>query len=358
MLNIEVLGSGRIDENDSAFPSTVQLPDGTILCSYSETGGQYVHGGTGYSRSNDNGQTWIPIGTLCPRITGTVEAANYLKLTFDPKRNRIYAYGACLIGSADSDFGDRDMKPILCISDDLGENWSESVPVPVPYDFPLEISDRLMLTSSGRLIAPMATLENQQKLGERVVGIPSDDGGETWGEPITIFHDPAGERGYFEQKLTPLPDGRLLAVAWTVTLGDYADLENSYAISSDNGETWSAPRSTGIQGQTMTPLAIDGDRILVTYNRRFGHQGVVAAIVTIEADGCWNIQAEELLYDAGSHKQAEERQTGKLQDELDTFAFGFPTPLKLANDEYLMTHWSVEQGVCGIRWTRFRIVNL
>ena len=35
MPNIDILGSGRIDNRDSAFPQAVQLPDGDILCSFS-----------------------------------------------------------------------------------------------------------------------------------------------------------------------------------------------------------------------------------------------------------------------------------------------------------------------------------
>ncbi|QDU79391.1 BNR/Asp-box repeat protein [Polystyrenella longa] len=354
MTTITMLETGRLDERESAFPSTVRLPDGTLLCSYSIEGGQYVHGGTELSRSTDGGKTWERAGTVSP-ATKDPETANFLKLTFDKNSNRLYAYGARLLGSPDVAFGDRKMIPVICHSDDLGQSWTAAEPLPVPYDFPLEISDRLLLTTSGRLLAPMATLEHQQLLGERVLGLPSDDAGESWQEPFVVFRDPERKRGYFEQKLTPLPDGRLLAVAWTVTLGDYTDLENSYAISEDNGATWSVPQSTGIQGQTMTPLALSENRILITYNRRFGDQGVVAAVVTIMDDGTWQVEAEHILYDAGQHKKREEKQSGNLQDELDTFAFGFPTPLKISNDEFLMTHWSVEQGVCGIRWTRFEV---
>ncbi|MEZ6047729.1 MAG: hypothetical protein R3C11_19550 [Planctomycetaceae bacterium] len=104
----------------------------------------------------------------------------------------------------------------------------------------------------------------------------------------------------------------------------------------------------------MTPLALADNRVLLTYNRRFGDQGVVAAIVSLE-DAGWKLETEQILYDAGLHKKREQQESGSLQDELDTFAFGFPTPLRLTENEFLATHWSVEQGKCGIRWTRFRI---
>ena len=37
--SIEILGSGRLDERESAFPQAVQLPDGDVLCSFSVGGG-------------------------------------------------------------------------------------------------------------------------------------------------------------------------------------------------------------------------------------------------------------------------------------------------------------------------------
>ena len=61
---LKILGTGRIDERESAFPQAVQLPNGDVLCSFSVGGGQYVHGGSDWARSTDGGQTWKIEGQL------------------------------------------------------------------------------------------------------------------------------------------------------------------------------------------------------------------------------------------------------------------------------------------------------
>ena len=66
MPSLKIISTGRIDQRESAFPQTVQLPSGDILCSFSVGGGQYVHGGTDWSRSTDGGQTWRSVGSGLP----------------------------------------------------------------------------------------------------------------------------------------------------------------------------------------------------------------------------------------------------------------------------------------------------
>ena len=55
MPSIQILNTGRLDEQESAFRQAVQLPDGEILCSFGVGGGQFVHGGTDWVRSTDGG---------------------------------------------------------------------------------------------------------------------------------------------------------------------------------------------------------------------------------------------------------------------------------------------------------------
>lgn len=81
---LEILGTGRIDERESAFPQSVQLPNGDILCSFGVGGGQFVHGGTDWARSTDGGSTWRIEGTLLPHSIDP-PSANFLKLSLDRK---------------------------------------------------------------------------------------------------------------------------------------------------------------------------------------------------------------------------------------------------------------------------------
>ena len=347
--SIAIVATGWIDRADSAFPKAVALPDGSLLCSYSDAGGAYATGGTGLSRSVDGGRTWtrepdvLPVGTNPP-------SSNFLKLSRDADGRTLYAYGTC---SADIDgrvFGTRPATAILCTSQDQGRTWSAPVEVPMPTDM-LEVSDAVLVLGSGRLVAPAATVDPGRP-GERVVAAISDDGGRTWPRTVDVLRDPTGRLGYLEQKLVDLGDGRLLATAWTVTMDDLADQPNSHAMSTDDGLTWTAPRSIGTHGQTLSATPLGADRVLLLYNRRYGRQGVVMAIADL-ADEAWPIVWEGLLHDAAAERQ---RAPGAdAIEEMKAFAFGFPTAVRLPDGDLLATWWaSVDGGPTGIAWARLR----
>ena len=351
MATIEILDSGRIDERESAFPMAVQLPAGDLLCSFGVGGGALVTGHTEWARSTDRGKNWSIEGTILPP-DDQQGRANFLKLTVSEDRQTVFAYGAWIDANTDEQFGQRDSRALLCRSLDGGLSWSDTTEVLFPEDCPLEVSHGLLALEHGRLLAPAATLPAADRLGEKVFVALSDDDGASWNHQVP-FHDPAGELGYFEQKFARLPGGCVMGVAWTVTLGDYLDQENSFVISRDNGSSWGPIQPTGIRGQTMTPLSLGEDRLLVFYNRRHGDQAIMACLVTF-SDHAWTVHQEQVMYDAKTHYvRPESVQSGV--DELDDFAFGFPTGIVLDDGSILATHWCVEGGACGIRWTRLSV---
>lgn len=352
MPSIEVIGTGRIDERDSAFPQAVQLLGGDLLCSFSVGGGPNAQGGTDWARSTDGGETWSLEGTILAP-TEDPYTTNFLKLSLSPDGGTVYAYGSRSDREPGEGFGEGSNHPVLCRSADDGRTWSAPQVIPMPCDCALEISHGLLALASGRLLAPAATLPSQERLGEQVLAAVSDDGGETWPTHAVVFEDPQGKLGYFEQKLAQIAPGRVMATCWTVTLGEVVDQPDSFAISDDDGSTWGPARSTGIRGQTMTPIPLGGDRLLVLYNRRYGDQGIVMALVTF-TDTSWSIVYEGLMYDARARRERPtDLETGV--QEFDSFAFGFPTAIRLQDGSILATHWCQEDGDFGIRWTKLRI---
>ena len=292
MPSIEILDTGRIDERDSAFPQAVQLPNGDILCSFNVGGGAHVTGGTDWARSTDGGQTWNVEGTLVPRVGNATSA---LKLSISADGKTVYAYGSRSYREEGGRFGEGRNEPIFCTSTDGGHTWSEPTVVPMMGFSPLEISHGALALQSGRLLAPGATLESQDKLGRLVIAAVSDDGGQSWPRHATVFEDPDGVHGYFEQKLAEsLPraghgvePGLLISTCWTIVMDGVKDIDDHFTISRDDGLTWSRPKPTGIMGQTMTPIPLGGDRLLVLYNRRYGQQGVIMNLVTF-TDDTWD----------------------------------------------------------------------
>lgn len=352
MPSIEIIGTGRMDDRDSAFPQAIQLPNGELLCSFSVGGGPSVDGGTEYARSTDNGDTWRLEGSVLPPTTDPI-TSNFLKLTLSPDGKTIYAYGSRSYREPGQKFGEGKNEAVLCTSTNEGRTWSAPSVVPMPCDCATEISHGALPLQSGRLLAPAATLPSQDRLGEKVLVAISDDGGATWGSHAAVFEDPEKRLGYFEHKLAEFAPGRIMGVCWTVTLGDVVDQPNSFTISEDNGATWGPARSTGIMGQTMTPIPLGGDRLLVLYNRRYGGQGIVMNLVTF-TDDAWTIHHEGLMYDARAKRDRPENlETGV--EEFDYFAFGFPTAIQLQDGALLATHWCKEEGAFGIRWTKLRV---
>ena len=352
---IEIIASGRIDEDDSAFARAIALPDGELLCSYSNAGGSYATGGTGLSRSTDGGRTWRrEADILSVRVQPPV--SNFLKLSRSADGSVLYAYGSRSADVEGAEFGERSASAVLCSSTDRGQTWSAPVAVPMPSDA-LEISEAVLVTRTGRLLAPAAIIE-PERLGEQVVVAISDDGGRSWTRHAICLQDPAGVMGYLEQKLVDLGDGRLLATAWTVTMDGLVDRPNSYAMSTDDGLTWTPPRSIGTRGQTLSATPLGGDRVLLLYNRRYGRQGVVAAIARI-TDTDWPILWEGLLHDAAASR---ERAPGAdAIEEMRAFAFGFPTAVRLPDGGFLATWWASldgePTGPTGILWARLHLVD-
>ncbi len=351
MPSIKILQTGRLDRRDSAYPQAVQLPGGDILCSFSVGGGPNVHGGTDWARSSDSGETWCVEGTILPPSSDPA-STNFLKLSLSHDGKTIFAYGARLYRQIGAKLGEGRRVAVMCASQDNGRTWSDAREVPMPVSCPLEISHGILPLDSGRLLAPAATLPDRTRLGEQVLVAISDDGGQTWPAHSIVFEDPQKKLGYFEQKLARIAPGRVMATAWTVTLGDVQDRPNSFCISEDNGNNWGPTCSTGINGQTLTPIPLGDNRLLVLYNRRYGRQAIVAALVTFDTDN-WTLHHETLLYDPQSQRDRKTIQSDGL-DELDSFAFGFPTAIPLNDNTFLATFWSKEQGACGIRWTKLR----
>jgi hypothetical protein len=345
---IEVEASGVIDDRDSAYPQAVELRDGSILCSYSNAGGQLATGGTDLARSTDGGRSWSWAGTVLPESTRP-PTSNFLKLARSSDGATLFAYGARLEVRDDPRFGERSTEAIVCISRDAGRTWSP----PRILDFRcrrLEVSSPVLCLADGAVLAPAATIEGG-RLGERVLALRSSDGGGTWGQQTTVFDDPYGERGYLEHKFCAAEPGRIIATAWTIRMADVADLPNSYAISTDGGRSWSRPRMTDLGCQTLSAVWLGGDRLLALGNVRTEHPGIVGCIVRVGRDGGWRTESLDYVFRPSASSRSQIDGSDGLE-AMRAFGFGFPTGLRLRDGSVLATFWVRAGERTQVRWAR------
>ena len=232
--------------------SFVTLKNGRILFAYSRFsggGGDNDSGDIAVIHSDDDGRTWSDLEILIAN-SGEMNcmSASFLRLQ-DERIALMYAVKN----------GFHDCRPRIVFSDDEMETWSDPVePIGAPGYFVVN-NDRLVQTSTGRLIVP-AAYHRMKGFDARAwdafdsKGIAlwylSDDGGETWHESPTWWALPiTSTSGMQEPGVVELDRGKLFSWCRTSTgyqWGTWSD---------DDGETWWAPAPTGFISP-CSPLSI------------------------------------------------------------------------------------------------------
>jgi len=143
-----------------------------------------------------------------------------------------------------------DCRPVMRISTDEGERWSEPQPVGAAPGYFVLNSDRVIQLKDGRLVVPLAfhrarasDPKNYRSLDMRAIALwyLSDDEGKSWREADTWWALPARTgTGLQEPGVVELADGRLFS--WMRT--DQSAQFGCY--STDDGKSWSLPEATAL----------------------------------------------------------------------------------------------------------------
>jgi sialidase-1 len=184
-----------------------------------------------------------------------------------------------------------------------------------------------------------------------MVAFLSADRGRSWPEYRDVMRDPQERVIYWESKIVELLDGRLLAVAWAYDQVAGADLPNHYALSADGGNSWSAPRSTGLRGQTPTPHVLDDGRVLTVY-RRMDRPGLWANLSRLEGDR-WVNEGEAAIW--GAAAQGLTGDSSNMVQNFQVLRFGAPSITRLDDGAIFVAFWCYEDCVSVIRWYRLAV---
>jgi hypothetical protein len=245
------------------------------------------------------------------------------------------------------------MDLIMTSSLDGGHTWQGPTTIVPPLEGPaFEVCHAIIELANGDWWAPTQTWpdwDGRAPNGMKAVALVSHDQGGSWPDYVQVFDSNNGATIHFEQSVTQMADGRLLAVAWAYDRATRKTLPTPYTIS-ENGRSFAAPRIGGINGQTAKLLSLDGDHFLCAY-RRQDKPGLWIQLARLAGREWINI--EELLLWEGS--SAGKKRSVNTSDELSSLKFGYPSLCRLPNDEIMVVFWCEEDGLHNIRWYRLSV---
>jgi sialidase-1 len=343
----------------AAFPALALLPSGELLASFAiGSGFEAADQHTELSRSSDGGRTWQLAGAVFNERLDRPTSAN-VRISRMPD-GEVIAFGVRSDRSrADEGLtnpetqGFVETELIMLRSRDDGHTWQGPSIVEPPLIGPsFELCSPVVPLSDGRWLWPTSTWKGWAgdcPNGMKAIALVSHDRGQTWPEYVDVMDGRGEELIFWEQKIVDMGDGRLLAVCWTHDLKAGADRPVHYAISADYGRSFGPARSTGLHGQTSTPIWL-GDGRLVCLYRRTDVPGLWASYAQIDGDE-WVNQGQLGLW---GHQNAEGGMVGgeNLSRAFTKLQFGLPAGLVLPDGQVFAAFWCVEDCIYNIRWFR------
>lgn len=364
---IKSVGSGIVYRNPKPYlksvhawhPSLIRISDTEWISTFDlAQAGESLDYHTCLSRSTDGGQSWSapqplfhdPVTRRSTHTVRTSAVADGTLIGFGARAYRDDAEEG-LVNRANLGYVPMDL--FLLRSSDAGKTWQGPQVVTAPLDGPaFEMCHRVIELTDGRWLWPTSTWRGwngEEPHGMQAIALVSHDRGLTWPDSLRVIDQ--SDRGVisWEQGLTQLPDGRLVAIIWSFEEATGKSLPNLYAISQD-GKTFSAPRENGMRGETAKLLTLADGRLLCIY-RRLDKPGLWANLVRIEGDE-W-IHLEEICLWQG----AVAGMTGARSnsDELGGLKFGFPSMVQQSDGRVLVVFWCVEECLHIIRWQQLEI---
>lgn len=341
-------------------PSVVRLDDGELVASFDlGQGVESLDYRTYLARSPDGGQNWSEPVRLIEESTSR-RSTHSIRISRTADGTLLGFGGRYYRDDPEEGLVNRDnlgyvsMDLILLQSADGGKSWKGPSTIEPPLVGPsFEMCHRILELSDGTWLAPTSTWRGwggDSPNGMKAVILVSRDQGETWPEYLTTFDGTSEGLIYWEQSVTPLPDGRLLAVSWVFDEKAGKSLPNRFTIASPDGRIFAQPRENGLLGQTAKVITLRDGRILCLY-RREDKPGLWAHLARIDGD------AWEPLAEAPVWRGAEAGMSGRTSagEELSGLKFGFPSMVQLPDGDVFAVFWCCEDCIHNIRWVRLRI---
>ncbi len=370
MITIEKIAQTVLYENPEPnlfsrhgyFPGVVKLNSGKLLCLF--VMGQAFESAdqtTWISTSDDSGQIWTLQGPVYDKSILGIPTSDCLKPTLlsDGKLIAIgYRFDRsnpdCKLVNPKTG-GLRKADVIVSFSEDQGCTWSIPKPISLPRSASLEISGPCIQLRNGDLIAggsPFPLWDGTNPRGNNGVLLQSHDKGQTWNDEVLYFKSQSGTVLPFETRFTQMSDGRIVSIVWAHDTARGKNLPNQITVSSDCGQTWSAPIDTGILGQASSLIPLDGDLLLTIHAQREGNVGLYVRVAKL-CGNKFDILAEKNIWD-----KTKSANITSYSDMSNNLRFGQPSLTQLSGSEFLATHWAILEGQGKILSHRVKIAGI
>jgi hypothetical protein len=234
----------------------IRLGDGRILFVYTHFyggGGDHSPARLVARHSDDGGKTWSDEDRTIVENESDMNVMSVSLLRLEDGRIALFYL---------QKNSTTDTRPVMRISVDEAKTWSEPIEIIPEQQIGYYVlnNDRVIQTSSGRLIAPVAQhcgfgMNDPEKwTGNGLLSCYlSDDAGKTWRRSAESFHliDSGGNpTAAQEPGVVELKDGRVLMFIRTLKGAQY------FAWSSDGGETWTDPKPSPLRSP-LSPASIE-----------------------------------------------------------------------------------------------------
>ncbi len=343
-----------------------RLRDGAILLSFRTGSLRYSPDGSPrILRSDDSGTTWTDLGRPLDDALPGRPGWDYRAAALTES-----ASGAILLCSVGLDRSSPDRPPWLVYnpdpaafegmipirnqlfrSEDGGRTWAGPWRM-TGTTVPNSSAQVLVTLANGDVVGPLETFKAFDEPGPwryRVDVIRSHDEGRTWGEsaPAHMSDPDLDPRNLmcWDPRLALLPDGRLVQTYYAFLNRTGGEDPIHIGWSTDGGRTWSVPRSTGIRGQAMFPIALPGGDLIGFFQRRHDPQGVVAVYSpdggsTFEAASETDVYLHPRPSASGFDKGAD---PVAYMNDMIHFTFGHPTGVALDERRALVVWYAGDE---------------
>jgi len=339
-------------------PRCVVTSSGEIICSFMVQSGLGINDFKPVTVRSKNGSEWGKPYFLWKEklekysIFGSISIGPNGKIFFFGTRTMIEKKGESFW--CEKTQGLKQNEIVYAFSTDDAYTWSDLFTIPMPVPGSAEAPGPMCITKNGSWHAcysPYNTFDPDVVVEKnQVLLLTSRDCGKTWSYTSMLkFRE--NYAGAAEAWVIELTDGRLLGTCWKLNLRDGTDFPNAYAISYDDGRTWTPALSTGIMGQSTALCKLDNGRALFIYNqRKIQPYGVRIAVVN-PSENDFGVEVNQIVYFAEKYST---ENLATSHSDWTQFNFGEPSAVVLPDKSILVVLWCIENKHSGIRYIRLK----